>query len=89
MLVYNMGLEIVALPSHMTCISTETTWHKFILGKNPAEARLFHEDYLMSYGVEMLADSSVNPPEKWVYQLHDKWRKATFGDSTTTHSFLQ
>jgi len=54
-----------------------------------SEARLFHEDVLMTDGVEKLADSSINPPEKWVYHVHDLWRKQTFGDATSTPSFLR
>ena len=30
----------------------------------------FHRDLSMSDSVEKFADSTVNPPERWVYRLH-------------------
>jgi hypothetical protein len=41
----------------------------------------------MADGVEKLADSSVNPPERWLYRLHDNWRKKHFGDLPGTTDF--
>jgi hypothetical protein len=56
-------------------------------GKSPADARLFHQELLMTEGVEKLADSTVNPPESWIYKLHDKWRREKFGDVPGTSEF--
>ena len=60
-----------------------------ISGKSPAEARQFHQDLLIADGVEKLADSSVNPPERWVYKLHDTWRNEHFGDLPGTINFYR
>jgi len=48
---------------------------------------MFHQDLLMMESDERLADSSVNPPERWLYKLHDNWRKQHFGGTTGTVDF--
>lgn len=58
-----------------------------VVGKSPSEARLFHQDLLMCEGPEKLADSMVNPPERWVYKLHDEWRRQQYGDAPGTIDF--
>lgn len=41
----------------------------------------------MCEGPEKLADSMVNPLERWVYKLHDEWRREQYGDAPGTIDF--
>lgn len=41
----------------------------------------------MCEGPEKLADSMVNPPERWVYKLHDEWCREQYGDAPGTINF--
>jgi hypothetical protein len=43
----------------------------------------------MAEDVYKLADSSVNLPERWIYELHDSWRKKQFGDVNITSDFIR
>jgi hypothetical protein len=53
-------------------------------GLAPAEAIRAHENLLMMQpnSTEALANGSLNPTQRAVYHLHDKWKTAHFGSST-------
>jgi hypothetical protein len=53
-------------------------------GLAPAEAIRAHENLLMMQpdSTEVLANGSLNPTQRTVYHLHDKWKTDNFGSST-------
>jgi hypothetical protein len=58
-----------------------------MLGKSPAEARHLH--LLLTADVLSLADSTKNPPERWIYKLRDTWRKNCFGNVSKIFDFIK
>ena len=52
------------------------------------EAIHYHEDLLLAEDADKLADSSEHPPVRWVYKLHDKWRKKHYGGMPGTDAYL-
>jgi hypothetical protein len=68
-------------------ISAETElkfYRYFDDGMAPSEAIRAHENSILflENSTEILADGSLNPIQRTVYNLHDKWKKHHFGTAT-------
>ena len=47
---------------------------------SPSDAKRHHESLILDeMDVSFIANSSVNPPEKWIYAIYDEWRIKNFG----------
>ncbi|KFM68889.1 hypothetical protein X975_11624, partial [Stegodyphus mimosarum] len=55
---------------------------------SPAEAIAHHKNLVITDGVELLSDSSLNPPTGWVYNIHRTWCERKFGTATRSNNFF-
>jgi hypothetical protein len=58
-------------------------------GLTPAAARRHHIEQLQQESVEVLANSSVNPPTKWIENQYRIWRNSELGGVSSNEDFFR
>lgn len=47
---------------------------------SPVASKKYHESLLLTRSPELLSNTRINPPIRWIYDIHQKWFADNPGD---------